>query len=190
GPAAWEVLVARYGGNALALLVVGETIRAVFGGEITPFLVQGEAVFGDISRLLDGHVARLSATERAVLTCLAVEREPVDFATLVANLGTETLRVAALEAVEALTRRSLLEWGEQGATFTLQPVVLEHATEQLIAAATEEIGGGEPTLLVRLPLVKAQAKDYVRRSQERLLASAVLERLAAGDASGAGAALL
>src|SRR5262249_37827336 len=49
--AAWEALIGRYGGNALALQVVGETIRAVFAGEITPFLVQGEAVFGDIRRL-------------------------------------------------------------------------------------------------------------------------------------------
>src|SRR5262249_39143534 len=53
--AAWGALVGRYAGNALALLVVGETIRAVFGGEIAAFLAQGEAVFGDIRWLLDGH---------------------------------------------------------------------------------------------------------------------------------------
>src|SRR5262249_33474204 len=69
----------------------------------------------------------------------------------------------ALEAVEALGRRSLLERSEGGAGFTLQPVVLEHATDELVAAAVAEIRGGRPALLVRHPLVKATAKDYVRR---------------------------
>ena len=38
--AAWEALVVRYGGNALALQVVGETIADLFGGEIAAFLAQ------------------------------------------------------------------------------------------------------------------------------------------------------
>src|SRR6185503_17802757 len=71
--AAWEALIGRYGGNALALQVVAETIHAVFGGAIAGFLAEGEAVFGDIRRLLDAQVARLSAAERAVLDWLAVE---------------------------------------------------------------------------------------------------------------------
>src|SRR5262249_23033296 len=99
----------------------------------------------------------------------------------VANLGPDTPRGEVLEAVEALGRRSLLERGEQGGTFTLQPVVLEYATEQLIDFAAGEIRGGEPGLLVRQPVVKAQARAYVRRSQERLLAPPLLERLADVD---------
>src|SRR5262245_57070627 len=87
-------------------------------------------------------------------------------------------RGEAQEAVEALGRRSLLERGERGGGFTLQPVVLEHATEELVAAAAAEIRAGQPDLLLRLPLVKATAKEYVRRSQEGLLAAPVLERLA------------
>src|SRR5437588_9151107 len=128
--------------------MVGETISSLFGGAIADFLQQGEAVFGDIRRLLDGQVARLSAAERAVLDWLAVEREPVDFGTLVANLGAALPRGAALEAVEALRRRSLLEQGEQGATFTLQPVVLEHATERLVERLADEIARGQPARLV------------------------------------------
>src|SRR4051794_9157362 len=146
--AAWEALVARYAGNALALLIVGETIRDIFGGEIAPFLAQGEAVFGDIRRLLDAQVARLSAAERGVLDWLAIEREPVAFGTLVADLGPTVPRGAALEALEALGRRSLLEQGEQGATFTLQPVVLEHLTERLVEQLADEIVGGQPARLV------------------------------------------
>ena len=62
--AAWEALVAHYGGNPLALRVVGETIGLVFGGDIATFLAQGAHVFGGIRQLLDEQVGRLSSLER------------------------------------------------------------------------------------------------------------------------------
>jgi WD40 repeat protein len=172
--AAWEAMVARYGGNPLALQVVSETIATIFGGEIAAFLAQGEAVFGDIRRLLDGQIARLSAEERTVLDWLAIEREPVDFRTLLADLDPIMARGAALEALEALRRRSLLERGQQGATVTLQPVVLEYATDRLVDQLADEIAHGEPARLVSHAVIEAQAKEYVRRSQERLIAEPIL----------------
>ena len=176
--ATWEALIAHYRGNPLALNVVGETINAVFAGEIAAFLAQEAAVFGGIRQLLDEQVVRLSALEQAVLSWLAVEREPVRFAELAADLEPGTERGAVMEAVAALQRRSLLESGENG-TFTLQPVVLEYATTRLIAELTKEILAGMPALLVRQALLKATAKDYVRRSQERLIAQPLLVRLGA-----------
>ncbi len=176
---AWRALVARYGGNPLALRVVGETIAMVFGGDLAAFLAQDTAVFGGIRQLLDAQVARLSALERAVLSWLAVEREPVAFAEIVADLGSGVARGEVVEAVEALRRRSLLEWGTGGA-FTLQPVVLEDATRRLVEDLAREIVAGAPALLVRQALVKATAKDDVRGSQERLIARPLLERLRGG----------
>jgi len=174
--AAWQALVARYGGNPLALRVVAETVGAVFGGDLAAFLAQDTIVFGGIRQLLDAQVARLSPLERAVLTWLAVEREPVGFAELVADRGAGVARGEVVEAVEALLRRSLLEWGP-GGMFTIQPVVLEDATGRLIASLAGEILTGAPTLLVSQALLKATAKDYVRRSQERLIARPLLELL-------------
>jgi hypothetical protein len=164
-PAAWRSLVDRYGGNALALQLVAETIDALFGGEIEPFLREGEAVFGDIHRLLAAQLARVSPTEPAVLSRLA------------ADLGRGVSRGASIEAVEALGRRSLLERGEAPATFTLQPVVLDYATARLVDAVCAEVEGGQQRLVASDVLVQAQAKDCVRRSQERLIAQPALERL-------------
>ena len=175
---AWEALIGRYSGNPLALSVVGETIGAVFGGDVAAFLAQDTAVFGEIRQLLDGQVERLSPLERTIGTWLAVEREPVGFAEVVADLGSGVARGEVVEAVEALLRRSLLERGGDGA-FTLQPVVLEYVTGRLIAALAEEILAGEPALLVSHALLKAVAKDYVRRSQERLIAEPLLTQLSA-----------
>src|SRR4029453_8049652 len=82
----WVDLVDRYGGNGLALKVVGETIRQVYDGHVGPFLADAVAtygtVFGGIRRLLDAQAERLSPVERDVLTRMAVEREPINLAKL------------------------------------------------------------------------------------------------------------
>jgi WD40 repeat protein/transcriptional regulator with XRE-family HTH domain len=170
---AWRDLVERYGGNALALRLVGETIAEAFAGDIAAFLAEGEALSGDLRQLLDRQVGRLSALERSVLAWLAIEREPVGFADLAADLD-PVARGAALGAMEALRRRSLLERGGSGTTVTLQPVVLEHVTDRLIEDMCREIAGEQPVLLESHALVQASAKDYVRRSQERLIALPLL----------------
>jgi WD40 repeat protein len=178
---AWAALVGRYGGNGLALKILGETIRGLFGGDIAAFLRYATATygatFGGLRRLLEAQTDRLSALEHTVLRRLAVAREPVTFPELAAALGPAVAPGAALEAVEALRRRSLLEHGGREAAFTLQPVVLEYVTEQLVEASSEEIVGGRADGLVDQPLLQATAKDYVRRSQERLILAPLLERL-------------
>ena len=55
------------------------------------------------------------------------------------------------------------------AAFTLQSVVLEYVTDRLVEEVGDEIARGQPLLLVEQPLIKAQAKDYVRQTQERLI---------------------
>src|SRR5205085_11484682 len=179
--AAWQHLVSRYGGNPLALKVVGQTIAELFGGQIAAFLTyaaetQG-AVFGGIRRLLEEQVARLSPLERSLLTWLAVEREPVGVAALAADLAPGAGPGAVLEALEGLGRRSLLERGAQGGTHTLQPVVLEYVGERLVAALAQEIVAGQPVLLVSHAVVQATSKDYVRQSQERLIVAPLLAQV-------------
>jgi hypothetical protein len=178
---AWAGLIGRYDGNGLALKVVGERIREVFGGDLGAFLAAADAgtVFGGIRRLLDGQLARGSALEQQVLRALAVAREPVTLAELLADLGPRAGRGAVPEAVGALRRRSLLERAEAAgrAAFTLQSVVLEYVTDRLVEAVADEIGRGQPVVLVDQPLIRAQAKDYVRQTQERLIGAPLLERL-------------
>jgi WD40 repeat protein/transcriptional regulator with XRE-family HTH domain len=177
----WAELIARFGGNGLALKVVGESIRELFGGEIGPFLEEAGAssVFGGIRRLLSEQVERSSASEHHVLRVLAVEREPVHLKGLLTALGARMSRGAVLEAIEALRRRSLVERAETAgaAAFTLQSVVLEYVTDRLVDEACDEIARGQPVLLVEHPLIQAQAKDYVRQTQERLIGAPILQVL-------------
>src|SRR6185295_3581673 len=82
-----------------------------------------------------------------------------------------------LEAIETLRRRSLLERGKREGTFTLQAVVLEYATGRLIAEASREIEQGSLARLIEHGLSLANAKDYVRQTQERLLVAPLLAQV-------------
>jgi hypothetical protein len=179
----WAELTDRFGGNGLALKLVAETIHERFGGHVGPFLDEAGAgsIFEGVRHLLTKQVEHSSAAEQQVLWVLAVEREPMTVTGLLAALGQRVGRGDVLEAIEELRRRSLIERAETPgpAAFTLQPVVLEYVTEQLVEAASGEIERGQPVLLLEQPLIKAQARDYVRQTQERLIAAPILQELAA-----------
>jgi WD40 repeat protein/transcriptional regulator with XRE-family HTH domain len=185
---AWTTLIDRLGGNGLALKVVGESIRQVFGGELGAFLemASGVTLFGGIGRLIAEQIDRSSSLEQRVLRMLALERGPVTLAQLIAEMGAHAGRGAVVGAIEALRRRSLVERAEMPGTaaFTLQSVVLEYLTDRLVASAADEIEHGRLALLIEHPLVKAQTKDYIRDTQERLIGKPILVQLQStvGDA--------
>ena len=85
-------LVERYQGNPLALKIVAQTIVDLFGGEIVPFLEQGEVVFGGVRELLDEQFDRLSVLEQTVFFWLAILREPVSLEELQVVLKTLRIR--------------------------------------------------------------------------------------------------
>jgi transcriptional regulator with XRE-family HTH domain len=177
----WAELIARFGGNGLALKLIGESIHQVFGGEIGELLEQTGVgdVFGGIRRLLAEQVERSSVPEWRVLRALAVEREPVRLTALVAAIGPRVGRGAVVEAVESLHRRSLIERVEAagGSAFMLQSVVRDYVAERLVEASADEIEHGRLVLPAEQPLAEAPARDGTPHSQERLLGSIVPRRL-------------
>src|SRR5256714_10790844 len=176
-PEEYARLAALYAGNPLALSIVAETIADLFGGAISPFLSGGTILFGSITQLLQEQWERLSALEQMVLSWLAILREPVTLEELQAVLVAPLAHAQVLEAVDGLRRRSLVERGQRGGSFTLQSVVLEFVTDRLITTASQGIRQGQVSLLREHGLSQAQAKDYVRQSHERLLVAPLLSRL-------------
>jgi hypothetical protein len=67
----WPNLIGRFGGNALALKLVGEGIRQMFDGQIGAFLgVSGSGtVYGGIRRLLAEQFERGSPVEQTCCEC-------------------------------------------------------------------------------------------------------------------------
>ncbi len=170
-------LIEAYAGNPLALKIVARTIVELFGGEIAPFLEQGEVVFGGVRELLDEQFARISAVEQSVLLWLAILREPVNLQELLAVLGAPMPHSQVLEAVDSLRRRSLIERGLRQGSFTLQSVVMEYVAARLIAEVTSEIRQGRCSRLVEHGLELAPCKEYVRQTQQRLLVTPILTGL-------------
>ena len=177
-PDAWQRLVAGYAGNPLALKIVAQTISDLFDGDLDRFLQEGELIFNGVRPVLRQQVGRLTPLEHLLLTWLAVLREWTTLDTLVQVLHPRVLRTQVLEALEALSRRSLVERGQQ-ASFGLQSVVMEYLTDELGERLAEEIVLGEPQQLRQVALAQAQAKNYVREIQVRLLVFPLLKRLRA-----------
>jgi WD40 repeat protein/DNA-binding XRE family transcriptional regulator len=175
---AWERLVASYAGNPLALKIIAQPISDLFNGDLDRFLQEGELIFNGIRPVLRQQISRLTPLEHLLLTWLAVLREWTGLPALAQVLHPRVLRARLLDALEALSRRSLLERGQQ-ASFSLQSVVMEYLTDELGERLCEEIVLGEPQQLRRVSLELAQAKDYVRETQVRLLVHPLLERLRA-----------
>ncbi|MCE7981157.1 MAG: hypothetical protein DYG89_08200 [Caldilinea sp. CFX5] len=196
-----SALVARYSGNPLALKLVAQTVHELFGGDIAAFLAVETPIFDDIRLVLDQQFSRLSPLEQELLLWLAVERSPVTAVTLRTNLVQPPPMPRFLEALRALQRRSLLEHAGQG--FTLQNVVIEYLTEQLVEAVCQEIldfgsfqdklwifdsqvdeshskiENRKSKILNHHALFKAQATEYIRQSQVRVLLQPVADRLVA-----------
>jgi len=178
----WEDLNELYSGNPLALKLVSETIREVFDGEIVRFLNEGKPISGDVWELLNQQFNRLSPLEQTIMFWLAIEREAISLVDLQENIAylppTEP-KQDALELQDALAsslgRRALIERAAAG--FTLQNMVMEYVTNRLIGQICAEIINGTVTIFKSHALIKAQAKENVRQSQERVILKPVAEKL-------------
>ena len=167
----------RYSGNVLALKVVATTIQDLFDGNIAEFLRQSNAVFGDIRDVLDTQFERLSDIEREIMYWLAIAREPISLAQLQEDFVSPISAIKLLEAVESLSRRSLIE--KNAAHFTQQPVVMEYVTSHLIEVVCEEIIIHKPEVFRNHALIKATSKDYIKENQIRLILQPVIDELLA-----------
>jgi WD40 repeat protein len=171
----WDCIRESYAGNPLALKIVSNTVRDLFDGSVTEFLAQGSIAFGDINLLLNEQFRRLSNLEKQVLYWLAIAREWVSLAELREDFVPSPPQHILLEALLSLVRRSLIEKGT--GSFTLQPVVMEYVTEQLLGRICEEIETQELNLLTSHALIEAQAKDYIQESQIRVILAPLTQRL-------------
>ncbi|WP_026733712.1 NB-ARC domain-containing protein [Fischerella sp. PCC 9605] len=165
--AEWEAIITLYAGNPLALKIVATTIEDVFDGNVTEFLQQNPAVFGDIRDLLDQQFERLSDLEAEIMYWLAINREPISLSALREDIISPIPPQKLVEALESLVRRSLVE--KSAATFTQQPVVMEYVTQVLIERVCEEIASENIELFRCHALMKATAKDYIKEAQIRLI---------------------
>ncbi|MDZ8106389.1 MAG: NB-ARC domain-containing protein [Nostoc sp. DedQUE12a] len=187
----WKLMIERYAGNPLALKIVATTIQDIFDGNVTEFLQQDTAVFGDIRDVLEQQFERLSDLEKDIMYWLAINRESITLKELRDDIISPIPQGKLLEAIESLGRRSLIEKAsptliekakltlieKTASLFTLQPVVMEYVTTSLIEQVCEEIVTENIDLFRRHALMKATGKDYVKDTQIRLIIKPVINGL-------------
>ncbi|EDX83503.1 hypothetical protein S7335_683 [Synechococcus sp. PCC 7335] len=182
----WDRLVEAYSGNPLALKIIAAAVRDYFDGSLPTFLevVQKDSlIFGDIRQLLARQVKRLTVLERDIMYWLAINREPVVWRSLQADMVEAVPLDQLLEAVDSLERRSLIE--KNGSYITQQAVVMDYFTQELIDRICKEVFAQAPEQLRSHGLVKASSSDYIYRAQIRLIISPILSKLQVQGASAA-----
>jgi WD40 repeat protein/transcriptional regulator with XRE-family HTH domain len=184
--AEWERLVAHYSGNPLALKMVAATTQELFNGriaEVLNYVQQGLVVFDDIQDLLQRQFDRLSELEQEMIFWLAINRESTSLFELSEDVVSTTSRRRLPDIMQSLLRRCLIETAprslieEENERFFLQPVVLEYVTDQFVQSVAGEIATQTPQRLRTHALIKAQAKDYIREMQKRLIVEPIAEQL-------------
>jgi WD40 repeat protein/transcriptional regulator with XRE-family HTH domain len=187
----WHQLIEHYRGNPLALKMVAAAVQEFLNGRIAdvlPYIEQGIAIFSDIRDLLARQCDRLSPSEQEVIRWLAINREPVSAANLSEDILTVSTKRSLPDAIQSLLRRSMIEQSSTG--FSLQPVVMEYVTEQLVEYVCEEIQNSKleiqntasrfnfaGLILNSHALMKAQSRDFIRETQIRLIVQPILEYL-------------
>ncbi len=171
----WQELIQLYNGNPLALQLAGKHILEIFFGSIADFLKEGKPSFYDLQELLSWHCQRLPKECCEVLYWLAINREPVTLSELREDLILSTAKAALPATLGVLQRKLPLE--RTGERFTLQPVLMEYVTDQLVALTSGEILNQNHELFRNYALIKAQSKDYIRQAQIRLILTPVIDSL-------------
>lgn len=174
----WKFIMEHYAGNPFLLKIVASVVQNVFDSRLEEFLKfwkQGTLIFDDIRELFNCQFNRLSDLEKSVMYWLAINREPVSLQELRDDLFLPQEKLMLPNVLRSLERRSLIEM--TSLNFTLQPVVMECVTQNLIERVCQEIMTEEITLLVSHALIKAQIKDTVRQSQNREILSPIVEQV-------------
>lgn len=111
-PHEWKEVIQHFGGNPLALNMVASCIRDAFSYSVSEFVKQlkvSSLPFTDITHLLDRQFNRLNHSEKAVMYWLAINRNPIFFSELKADILCPYLKQDLPDILKSLTRKSLID---------------------------------------------------------------------------------
>jgi WD40 repeat protein len=201
----WAEIDRYCGGNPLALQLIAATVQEVADGdvsEIFPYLQSNKLGFADIHILLEQQWERLTVEEQQVMYWLAICREPMPIIDLEGCLhpawnqhsqgdrqpSRRIKRAIAnsslLTVLQSLRRRSIIFSGlgqidQSKRYWSLQPMVMEYVTSRFVDLICTEIEEQQPFLLNTHPICQANAKEYLRQAQLRLIVQPAIDRFRA-----------
>lgn len=170
-----QALAECYSCSPLALKIAAGSIQDLFDRNIALFLAEGTIFFNGVRRLLNQQFERLSTLEQSILYWLAINRGWTSITELATDITPLVAKPDLLEALESLVWRNLIE--RQSGQYTLQPVVMEFVTEQLIQHVTTELRFLNLCLFRQYAFCKTTVLEYVRASQTRLILQPIAQQL-------------
>ena len=182
----FEGIFDLYGGNPLFLELAAKHIKEVYQSDVTSFYREASFVVGQplrdvedereaIRKMLDWYFSRLSEEQKEIVYWLAINREPVSIETLSEDVLSVSSKKEIVNNLQSLQKLLPLEKSEED-LYTLQPVLIEYATNRLVEAIFEEISTGDILLLNRHALMKAQSPDYIREAQINFILDPIVQR--------------
>jgi len=164
-----------YGNNPLALKIVSTSIQELFEGNIESFLLEETLLSNGIRRLLDQHFNRLSPLEQSIMYWLAVNREWTTSNELQADIVPPISKARLLEALEALSLRSLIE--KQTNCYTQQAVVMEYVAEQFTEHLVNELRTTNLSLFLNHAILKATTQTKIQSGQQSDILQTIANQL-------------
>jgi NB-ARC domain len=174
----WQELIQHYGGNPLVLQMVASGVKDVFGDSISEFvklLKTGTFPFVDISQLLESQFKRLTDSEKELIYWLSLNRKPISISELINDINCPAFKQELLEILKSLKRKSLIE--NCNALFTLQPLVMEYAHNQLVCKLCDYYNRDIILAPDNLELLKAAGQQDFKSSENRLIFTSIKDRL-------------
>lgn len=147
----WLDLIEIYRGNPLALKIVANTIKELFGGSVSAFLQQKTIIFGELNDLLDEQFESISTLEEQILYWLAIANKPISLAKLRSQMVIPATMAKLIEALESLLRNCLIERDivAEEVLFCLeQPIVVQYILNSITDRLCQEILGVNQSLKV------------------------------------------
>ncbi len=176
----WTRIIKFYDGNPLALEIVARYIRNHSSGNLSEFIKENTPIVGNLQELLNWHFQRFSSEEKEVMYWLAINQEPISNLELRDDILSQESKKNIPETLQLLEKRLPIE-RSTNACLTLQPVLIEYMTERLVEEICQEIKTGKISLLKSHALLKAQAADYVRETQKRLILKPLVDQFEDSD---------
>ncbi|GAX37841.1 NB-ARC domain-containing protein [Nodularia sp. NIES-3585] len=170
-----QEFIKKYSGNPLALKIISAIAKDLYNGNISELLKSTLFIPGEINEVLEQQFNRLPVSEKKFLYWLTLEQEQFDESALKAGDIPEIPPQIISETIRSLLHRSLLEKKQK--KFFLQPVVREYLQNKIIEEILEEIESENIFLCNQYPLLKSEAKEYIRQGQIQLFIQPLADRL-------------
>jgi WD40 repeat protein len=170
----WSAIIKNSKGNPFVLERLAQYITP---GNLSEVLANQLAMSEDLKSFLMEIFNALSETERELVYWLSINRDYVLSSELETDIIPSYSKKQLHNTLDSLEQRLAIERNSKGG-YSLQPIIIEVATQQFVDQIVHEIKTGQISWLNRYALIKTTNKNYIRERQIDLILKPIWKQLA------------